>query len=186
MRTAPAPLFCSPAPLFPEGSALCGSPPENFGEFLEFVSASDDVDVVILAGDIDVKGCGVSFAKRFPCPVVYVADDHEYYGRAILRLTEKLKEAAVASNAHLLDCDAVIIGGTRFLGASLWTDWRGNGSVEPTFAMEHARAGMFDYKKICVSPKFSRRRPTRSNGTRSLEPGSLVNSSNRTRGRRWS
>lgn len=172
--------------MFPEGSALCGSPPENFGEFLEFGSASDDVDVVILAGDIDVKGCGVSFAKRFPCRVVYVAGDHEYYGRAILRLTEKLKEAAVGSNVHLLDCDAVVIGGTRFLGASLWTDWRGNGSVEPTFAMEHARAGMFDYKKIRVSPKFSRRRPTRSNGTRSLEPGSLVNSSNRTRGRRWS
>lgn len=129
-------------------------------EFGPFDSpASDDVDVVILAGDIDVKGRGVAFAKRFPWPVVYVAGNHEYYGGAIPRLTEKLKEAAVGSNVHVLDCDAVIIGGTRFLGASLWTDWRGNGSVEPTVAMEHARAGMSDYKKIRVSPAFSRLRP---------------------------
>jgi predicted phosphodiesterase len=122
--------------------------------------ASDDVDVVILAGDIDVKGRGVAFAKRFPCPVVYVAGNHEYYGGAIPRLTEKLKEAAVGSNVHVLDCDSVIIGGTRFLGASLWTDWRGNGTVHPALAMEHARAGMSDYKRIRVSPAFGRLRPS--------------------------
>ena len=37
LRTAPAPLFYSPAPFFPEGSALCASPPENFGELDERV-----------------------------------------------------------------------------------------------------------------------------------------------------
>lgn len=61
--------------------------------------------------------------------------NHEYYGGAIPRLTEKLKEAAVGSNVHVLDSDSVVIGGTRFLGASLWTDWRGDGSIDPSVAM---------------------------------------------------
>lgn len=32
LRTAPAPLFYSPAPFAPESSALSSSPAENFGE----------------------------------------------------------------------------------------------------------------------------------------------------------
>ncbi len=36
----------------------------EFGPF--DAPALDDVDVVVLAGDIDVKGRGVTFAKRFP------------------------------------------------------------------------------------------------------------------------
>jgi len=131
---------------------------------LEFASfeppTSDGIDVVILAGDIDVKGRGIDFAARFPCPVIYVPGNHEYYGGAIPRLTGKFKEAAAGTNVRVLDCDAVVIKGTRFLGASLWTDWRGDGRTEPSLAMEHARAGMSDYKKIRVSPSFSRLRPT--------------------------
>lgn len=121
---------------------------------------SNGIDVVILAGDIDVKGRGVAFATQFPCPVIYVPGNHEYYGGAIPRLTEKLKEAAAGTNVHVLDCDSVTIHGTRFLGASLWTDWRGDGTVDPFLAMDHARAGMTDYKKIRVSPSFGRLRPT--------------------------
>ncbi|MBL8934572.1 MAG: serine/threonine protein phosphatase, partial [Archangium sp.] len=65
------------------------------------------VDVVILAGDIDVKGRGVGFAKRFACPVVYVPGNHEYYGGAIPHLTDKLRAACEGSNVHVLD-DAVV------------------------------------------------------------------------------
>jgi predicted phosphodiesterase len=80
--------------------------------------SSADVDVVVLAGDIDVKGRGVAFAERFPCPVVYVPGNHEYYGGSIPRLTEKLKEAARGSHVHVLDGDSVVLGGTRVLGAN--------------------------------------------------------------------
>lgn len=121
--------------------------------------SSEDVDVVILAGDIDVKGRGIAFAKRFPCPVVYVPGNHEYYGSSIPRLTEKLKEAAKSSNVHVLEGDSVVLGGTRFLGTSLWTDWRGNGTLEPLTAMAHAHERMTDYKRIRVSPEFGKLRP---------------------------
>lgn len=118
------------------------------------------IDVLVLAGDIDVKGRGIAFARRFDCPVIYVPGNHEYYGGASPRLTEKLKAAAAGTNIHVLDCDSVVIAGTRFLGASLWTDWRGDGSVDPQLAMEHARARMSDYSRIRVSPAFGRLRPS--------------------------
>lgn len=89
-----------------------------------------------------------------------MAGNHEHNGGAIPRITEKLKEAALGSNVHVLDCDSVMMGRTRFLGASLWTDWRGSGTVEPTLAMEHARAGMSDDRKTRLSPAFSRLRPS--------------------------
>lgn len=129
-------------------------------EFSPFETPPNEgIDVVILAGDIDVKGRGIAFAKRFPCPVVYVPGNHEYYGGAIPRLTERFKTAAAGTNVHVLDGDGVLINGTRFLGTSLWTDWRGNGTMDPSLAMEHARAGMSDYKRIRVSPTFGRLRP---------------------------
>lgn len=131
---------------------------------LEFASfdppPSDGIDVVILAGDIDVKGRGLKFASTFPCPVIYVPGNHEYYGGAIPRLTDKFKAAAQNTNVHVLDRDEVIIGNTRFLGATMWTDWAGDGSIDPPVAMEHARNGMSDYRQIRVSPAFSRLRPS--------------------------
>lgn len=122
--------------------------------------SSDGVDVVILAGDIDVKGRGVKFGARFPCPVIYVPGNHEYYGGAIPRLTEKFKAAAQNTNVHVLDRDEVVINGIRFLGATLWTDWHGDGTIDSDVAMEHARNGMSDYRQIRVSPAFSRLRPS--------------------------
>lgn len=84
----------------------------EFGPFEPPASAG--IDVVILAGDIDVKTRGIAFAKTFPCPVIYVPGNHEYYGGAIPHVTEKLKAAAAGTNVHVLDRDAVVINGTRF------------------------------------------------------------------------
>ena len=50
-------------------------------EFARFDPAPSDADVVILAGDIDIKSRGVSWANdTFQCPVIYVCGNHEYYG----------------------------------------------------------------------------------------------------------
>lgn len=50
-------------------------------EFARFDPAPSDADVVILAGDIDIKSRGVKWASEvFQCPVIYVCGNHEYYG----------------------------------------------------------------------------------------------------------
>src|SRR5690606_10860297 len=52
---------------------------------------------------------------------------------------------------HVLENETVMIGGVRFLGATLWTDFRLHGAPEP--AMVHARRRMNDYRQIAWQKK---------------------------------
>ena len=50
-------------------------------EFSPFAPQVTAADVVILAGDIHVKGRGVPWARQaFEGPVLYVPGNHEFYG----------------------------------------------------------------------------------------------------------
>src|SRR5688500_19207056 len=93
-------------------------------EFGEIVPPIVDGDVVVLAGDIAVRVKGVAWAIAASRgrPVIYVPGNHEYYGDSIPRLTEKLRAAGAGSGVHVLDREEIIVDGTRFLGATLWTD----------------------------------------------------------------
>ncbi len=87
------------------------------------------VDVVILAGDIDNGAAGVTWAGTLALdlqvPVLYVPGNHEYYGHEFDSLRASLREAAAAwPGLHLLDDDELVVGGVRFLGTTLWTDYR--------------------------------------------------------------
>jgi predicted phosphodiesterase len=130
-------------------------------EFGPFVPPETDADVVILAGDIHLGLKGIAFAQAtFPTkPVIYLAGNHEYYGKAIPHLTEKLRAAAKGSNVSFLDEDSVTIGGTRFLGCTLWTDWNLHGPEESLHAMELARTRMTDFRRIRTSPGFGKLSP---------------------------
>ena len=45
--------------------------------FARFDPAPSEADVVILAGDIDIKSRGVKWASEvFQCPVIYVCGNH--------------------------------------------------------------------------------------------------------------
>lgn len=89
-----------------------------------------DYDVVVLAGDIHNPGHKALFWARRESvfgpdvPIVYVAGNHEFYGTAMDTEIEEITAAAKKLNVHFLNADEVIIGGVRFLGATLWTDFR--------------------------------------------------------------
>lgn len=70
-------------------------------EFRDFLPPSDDdVDVVVLAGDIHVKSRGIDWAlARFHKPVVSVPGNHEYYGGAIPHLTDNLRPSTLKKDA---------------------------------------------------------------------------------------
>lgn len=125
-------------------------------EFSLFQPQVLDADVVILAGDIDLKGRGVHWAREvFPGQVLYVPGNHEYYGGHLKRTLEKMK-AAQDARIRVLDRNEVVIGGTRFLGATLWTDYCATGN--PAIAAFTAQNGMNDFKKIRTG-EFRRIRP---------------------------
>lgn len=126
-------------------------------EFQDFSPATNDADVVVLAGDIDLLARGVEWAsKKFRCPVIYVAGNHEYYKGHLDRTWEKMRTKALP-HVHVLENDQVIINGVRFLGATGWTDFRSTGDVSS--ARHSAQGSMNDYRQIRTGAQYRRVKP---------------------------
>lgn len=115
-------------------------------EFSLFVPEVLDADVVILAGDIDVKNRGVEWARQtFAGPVLYVPGNHEFYRGHMSKTLEKMRVAS-DDRVQVLDRDQVMIGGVRFLGATTWTDFSATGN-QPLAVMA-AQQRMNDFRHI--------------------------------------
>jgi predicted phosphodiesterase len=128
--------------------------------FRDFDLPETDADVLVLAGDVDVGLRGIERAKAWARgrPVLYVAGNHEFYGESVPRHVQKMRDAAAGSDVRFLEEEAVVLGGVRFLGCTLWTgfDLFGTRNV----AAAEAQAGMNDYRQIRVDPEYRRLRPT--------------------------
>jgi predicted phosphohydrolase len=127
-------------------------------EFAEFEPTKTDSDIIILAGDTSIGDKGISWAKQhFPDkPVLYVLGNHEYYTKAYPKLVTDLKELTRDSNINVLENDSIQIGNKVFLGCTLWTDF--SLFSNPKLAGINAMQTMTDYKKIRISPQFSKLR----------------------------
>lgn len=136
-------------------------------EFAPFVPEDVEVDVVILAGDIDVKNRGAPWAKQaFACPVLYVPGNHEYYAGHLSGTLEKMRLAGDA-RVRVMDRDEITIKGVRFLGATMWTDFSSTG--DRSLASSAARDGMNDFRQI------------RTGSYRRITPQDLLEQSMKTR-----
>jgi Calcineurin-like phosphoesterase len=94
-----------------------------------------DADVLVLAGDIGSYQVGTRLLdtaqprfglERFaswPVPVLYVPGNHEFddleYAHALARLPQVCAELGIA----YLHGRAKVLGGVRFVGSTLWTDF---------------------------------------------------------------
>jgi Icc-related predicted phosphoesterase len=127
-------------------------------EFEPFEINTGETDLVILAGDIDIKGRGLEWIrKNFEgLPVIYVLGNHEYYGKSIPKLSETLKKETEASEIHVLEKDVVRIQGINFLGCTLWTDYNLFG--DPRGDGFQCQQKMTDFRKIRVFPNYSKLR----------------------------
>jgi predicted phosphodiesterase len=114
-------------------------------------------DAVVIAGDL----CqGIGEGLRFIAgeglnakPVLYVAGNHEFYGRdRHAELRDGRKAAAGFRNVHLLECDSVTLGGVEFLGCTLWTDYMYAGASEQARAMQWAAQRLNDHRLIVNGP----------------------------------
>jgi predicted phosphodiesterase len=120
-------------------------------EFCDWTPPVADADVIVLAGDIHVGVHGLEWAReQFPAtPVIYVAGNHEFYRGQMNKVSAALREAADHLGIHLLDGDELVLGDTRFLGATLWTDFALYGTGPSTAqAMNDAQQGMMDFRLI--------------------------------------
>jgi predicted phosphodiesterase len=126
-----------------------------------------DADALILAGDIAAGTDGVERARAWAGgrPVVYVAGNHEFYGRATPGLIDELRRAAAGSSVHVLENDEVSLDGVRFLGCTLWSDFDFDGPERRSQSMRVCDRLVNDYKQITFGP--TRRRLT-AHDTRTL------------------
>lgn len=114
------------------------------------VSPAPGADVLVLAGDIDRGLRAIERFARWPVPVLYVAGNHEFYDHDWAQLRADLRRAAEGTAVRFLDDDAVTIGGVRFLGSTLWTDYRSAGKPRPE-AMQVAEDFLLDHRRIRTS-----------------------------------
>lgn len=124
---------------------------ECFKEGRELPDA--DADVVILAGDIHRKTEGLAWAaERFVGQeIIYVPGNHEFYGTSMPVNREALRVEAERLGIHLLDNESVDIGGVRFHGTTLWTDFElysGRPDYDPRETERRALALMPDFRII--------------------------------------
>ncbi len=108
-----------------------------------------DADVVVLAGDIARPERAAPWALDFGKPVLYVIGNHEFYGSSLPEVKAAFHRLFDGTHVHLLDDSAVVLGGVRFLGSTLWTDFKANGAGDAMAeSMRQSSAFMFDFKRV--------------------------------------
>jgi hypothetical protein len=103
----------------------------------------------VLAGDIARPQAAIAWAAGLGKPALYVPGNHEFYGGSIAGALAELKRLADGSAVRVLDNDALVLGGVRFLGSTLWTDFGVCGEGGPrAVAMREAVRFMRDFQRI--------------------------------------
>jgi len=119
------------------------------------ITIASDVDAVVVAGDT-CEGVLKAFEqlRRFvpiSIPIVMVLGNHEYYRRFVPNELAAALEQAPAFNSYILENNTVTLGtgaGVRFVGATLWTDYRVLGEHRQAAAMNTCAKGMNDHRLI--------------------------------------
>jgi len=123
------------------------------------ITYAPGADVLVLAGDIASGANALAQFADWPVPVLYVAGNHEYYGQAMEKLRTELRaQSHVNSHVsagkcaiHFLDNDRVDIGGVRFLGTTLWTDYRLRPKHTQAEQMADAQRRLNDHRLVTLN-----------------------------------
>lgn len=122
----------------------------EFGEPWE--PADLDYDVLVLAGDIHLGAKGFTrFRGWMGRWMVYVAGNHEFYGQNLPATIRELHSKSAEGErvgSFFLEKSSTVIDGVRFLGTTLWTDFKLFGVDRRDEAMAYAERTMDDYRKI--------------------------------------
>ena len=114
-----------------------------------------EADVCVVPGDMHRGDLEVSFLGSTitpHMPVVVTPGNHAYYHNSMPDIrTAMRREARSYPDLHLLDPGSVVIDDVRFVGATLWTDYRLAGAHRQRDAMRAAGRSMNDHRLILVS-----------------------------------
>ena len=112
-------------------------------EFIEKLS-SDDVDILIVAGDMSnfkhIKRNAEALSNKFK-NVIFVSGNHDQFGY-LHEEVNKLKSSVNIANFHWLERESITIDGVKFVGCTLWF---------PRPDSEYGKSGYADFQYI---PRF--------------------------------
>jgi predicted phosphodiesterase len=113
-----------------------------------------DAEIIILAGDIDTGTRGAEWAimesERLAKPVLYVLGNHEFYGYEYWSLKEKILQLCEGTQVFFLDSDVFTLNDVRFIGTTLWTNYKANIQVPQNLAMLSVDKLLTDHRLIKI------------------------------------
>jgi len=114
-----------------------------------------DADLVVMAGDFapaTQRRIGEA-AKAWAAAgqILYVPGNHEFYGSDIDRAAQILAVDCQTHGVTLLNPGAVSVGHVRFIGATLWTDFRFDGAEYELGSHLAVRSGLTDFRGAIAS-----------------------------------
>lgn len=123
------------------------------------ISPAADADILVLAGDISNGMQAIELFNNWPVPVLYLAGNHEFYGADFTQVRRDLRQAAAGTPVTFLDNDVIDFAGVRYLGTTLWTDYRLELNRTQRQLMENAELRINDHYRIrCRDGKFTAQR----------------------------
>jgi len=126
------------------------------------VAPAADADILVLAGDVASGTRAIELFANWPVPVLYVAGNHEFYGHGWESTRAQLHKAARGTSVVFLDNDAAdlsrfghwwgprrdLLSRVRFLGTTMWTDYRYCAGLTQKQLMKHAETRLRDHSAI--------------------------------------
>lgn len=131
-----------------------------------------DADILVLAGDIHSGVLAVDWAARhFSIPTILIAGNHEPYGHELFRIIHFSRQRASLTNGQVVfleratwECDTANGQRARFIGATLWTDFRLYRT--PTVSKAFAKERLEDFQVIRIERGYRTRTLTPSDTAR--------------------
>jgi Icc-related predicted phosphoesterase len=117
------------------------------------ISDGSTMSVVTVAADYLAQGK----------PVMYVAGNHEFYGTRYPQELRKLHRQCRKAGVTFLHNRSVVVNGVRFIGATLWTDFKFYGEDKQAASEFSAKHGISDFSLIsdgkgrCITPAMTTR-----------------------------
>lgn len=112
------------------------------------IRPAQQADVLVLAGDVAQASNAIALFGNWPVPVLYILGNHEFYGGCMESVREELTAASRGTAVRVLEREVADFGGVRFLGCTLWTDYRLRSNRTQRQLMENAGLRINDHRLI--------------------------------------